>query len=212
MSYRMFTVDEPSEADEAAVTAAHDRVRAAANPMTVPAGPERQAAQREWDAAWRALDFADVSYFGMSDGQMRATRSAMGNLGMLTLQEAPAWPILPTLPRASRFVRTVRWLLGYGKETAAEQLDAETFETAWAEAAWRAVTEHEAQPVTGVPLHKLSGQDGWWVTPAQIGAALSAYDAASDQDRQKFGGTLPWFGRWIGWLRTAQHRGGFRVQ
>ncbi|OPC84194.1 hypothetical protein B4N89_27620 [Embleya scabrispora] len=68
-----------------------------------------------------------------------------------------------------------------------------------------------ALPV-GIPVHKLSDNGGWRVTPREISAALLAYSMASHTDRATARGVYGRWDEWVLFLVDACETGGFRVE
>ncbi|MER5352544.1 hypothetical protein ABT093_19705 [Kitasatospora sp. NPDC002551] len=204
VGYDMYFTDPLTKAEEVALEAAEAAISAAVHPSHLPEGPEREAAWLVWDAMWEARDEAMGHYFRLNIWGMGSCRKAMAKLGMLTEQDHPAWPD----PVDFGLPKDDPW--GDG-ENEAEGGDALAEARERFEQAQKGVVEAEPQPVTGIPLYKLCSNDGWLVTPAEIKAALTSWEAADESDRRTAVGEHDWFPEWIDWLGKAKERGGFRV-
>lgn len=96
-----------------------------------------------------------------------------------------------------------------------EDEDNETALAAYREAMDKLTGAHgEPADDPTIPLHKFSSNDGWYVTPEEIRAALDAYDSRCSEDLSE--ATLDlietdYWGDWIAWLRLAAEHDGFRV-
>lgn len=178
------------EAARAAVTARHqagefkDNMEAFFEAELVP--------EQLWSAYYR---LKDPGYFRLSNGGMGRYADAMAELGMahestsgLDWSEAPEYP---------------------------EDDDNDEKMAAYTEAMDKYLGGHgtPADKPT-IPLHKFSSNDGWFVTPEEIRAALAAWDAHDldglDQDTHATIETDYW-GEFIAWLRLAAEHDGFRV-
>ncbi|MFG2847446.1 hypothetical protein ACGF12_30400 [Kitasatospora sp. NPDC048296] len=199
MDYNMYFADLPTDGEVVALLATQDAISKAVNPAGLPEGSERDAAAKAWDAAWEAYGSARVRSFRLSERKLTQCREIMDRLRMLTAQEHPQWP-------GSEAFGLPRWqtLIATDADSLTEALERFAL-------AQEAVTDAEPQPVTGIPSHKLDSKSGWLVTPAQIGAALTAWEASDEQERRAAVGEHHWFSEWIAWLGKAQGRGGFRV-
>lgn len=65
-----------------------------------------------------------------------------------------------------------------------------------------------------IPLHKFSTNDGWFVTPEEIRAALDEYDTRCSEELSETTRNLietDYWGEFIAWLRLAAEHDGFRV-
>ncbi|MEV7123951.1 hypothetical protein [Kitasatospora griseola] len=216
MDYNMTFAGDLTAEEEAALSKARAAIDAAVHPRNVPE-PERAAAEKVWNALWDAYDEATPHYYRLNIWGMEEARAAMDRLGMFTDQDHPEWP------RPGDFGLTEEDLYDLTESLDAKE-DPEAEDTATdqedplAEArekfrrAQDAVTDAEPHPVEGIPWHKLCSNDGWLVTPAQIGAALAKWEAAYEEDRQEVAEENDWFPEWIEWLGKAKERGGFRVR
>lgn len=144
-----------------------------------------------WSAYYR---LKDPSYFRLSNGGMGRYADAMAELGMahestsgLDWSEAPEYP---------------------------EDDDNDEKMAAYTEAMDNYLGGHGTPADPTIPLHKFSTNDGWFVTPDEIRAALAAWDAHDldglDQDTHVTIETDYW-GEFIAWLRLAAEHDGFRV-
>lgn len=207
MGYDMTIVQERDQAEKDAIAAAAAHVKTLPSPHSLPEGEEREAAEKAWKAGWKAYDEADRSYFRLNIWGMSHCRDVMASLGMLTEDEAPAYPTLDEFG-----------LTDYPDDPA----DYEGEERAKAEAeltdggrkyiaAVEAALAFEPVPVRGIPVGKFCSNDGWLVTPAQCEAALAAWHAQPDATRARIEGEIEWWASWIAYLTYAKNRGGFRV-
>lgn len=197
MGYDMYIVQDRDQAEADAIAAARAHINTLAKPWDLPGGsPEQETAQKAWDEAWRALAVADRSYFRLNVRGMSRCCNLMAELGMLTTQEAPAFP------RTREF-----GLEDWPEDPDEPKNDAERSFLA----ACEAVCAFEPQPVLGIPVGKFGTNDGWLVTPAQIAAALEAHRDAPEAHKQPLVGDIEWWPDWIAFLEYAQGRGGFRV-
>ena len=130
-------------------------------------------------------------YFRLSIWGMSTYRDIMENYDMITWSEPPAWPAVP------------------------EDIDWDVFdedETSYAEyrAANSLVLSYRGDS-PGMVGAKFCSNDGWHVTPEEIGEALEAY--------KNLGSPMPfdnneendYWNKWIGFLKIAKGSGGFKV-
>ncbi|WP_328404031.1 hypothetical protein OHS70_34340 [Streptomyces sp. NBC_00390] len=140
------------------------------------------------------------NYFRLGAFQGATVIDAMTNFGMVTDVPAPAWP------RMADFGLTGEELY-LGDEATAEQKAAlDKLRAALIEARdWA-----EPEPA-GIPGFKLRYNEGRLITPAELGAALTAYEAHPHYDIAEMPvGDLTW-GRWTAFMRRARDLGGIRV-
>lgn len=178
------------EAARAAVTARHqagefkDNTKAFFEAELVP--------EQLWSAYYR---LKDPSYFRLNNGGMGRYADAMHELGMAHESTSGLdWSKAPEYPE---------------DDENDENLDAYR-------AAMDKFTGAHGTPADKptIPLHKFSSNDGWFVTPEEIRAALDAYDTRcseelSDTTRDLF--ETDYWGEFIAWLRLAAEHDGFRV-
>ncbi|MFD4394384.1 hypothetical protein [Kitasatospora sp. NPDC058478] len=74
----------------------------------------------------------------------------------------------------------------------------------------RAVLTASIPNPAGIPRHKLATGDGWLVTPAEITAALAAYQRAPHDERTAVSALIDDWDRWIEVLHIAGDHAGFR--
>jgi hypothetical protein len=208
MGYDMYTVQGADQAENEAVAAARRFIDNLPKPWDQPEGTERDAAQKQWDDAWRAFDRAQTSYFRLNIWGMSACVDLMADLGMMTDEDAPKFPS----PADYGLTEYPDDPADYeGDERAAIEAKLTDADRQFL-AACRAVVDYEPEPVGGIPVGKFSSNDGWLVTPRQIAAALEAYAAATEGARAAATAKREWFADWIAWLGHAKDRGGFRVR
>ena len=64
----------------------------------------------------------------------------------------------------------------------------------------------------GIPVHKLSSNDGWLVTPIECMGALKVWDSLGEKDLPTLGREpVVWWPEWLEFLEEAAEHGGFRV-
>lgn len=157
-----------------------------------------------WDAFWEAMQPVDElwsklyrlkspEYFQLNIHGMGRYREAMADLGMAHWSDDPVtqgdWDNLP------------EW-------------ETDEDEAAYREAADKLTAQHGASDNPTIPLHKLSSNDGWFVTPDEIRAALEVWDAhdldgLSTETHSVI--ETDYWGEFIAWLRLAAEHDGFRV-
>lgn len=202
MGYDMY-IAVKDDTEEAVVTAARTLVDAACKQRdTYERGTEgARTAQEIVDALLGPLYALPSDYFRLNIWGMGATREAMYGLGMLdaaTLQLQ--WP-----EREDFDVDDAAWNAWDGDEPGQ---DAPEGLHRYYQAHEKALAHRPEKP-TGICAFKFGSNDGWLVTPDELAAALAAYDEAAAG-----GASVPeseWWADWIGYLRRAQARGGFRV-
>jgi hypothetical protein len=177
--------------------------------------PGYKAAQQKVDAAYEAMQSTNVSYFRLNIHGMGAYRTVMDQLGMLvTDYDAPDFPELPdgvTWEDIEAAEEEPNPGAGDGlpvKAAAAVYVKELNAHLAW-----------HPEPASGIAVHKLGSNDGWFVTPAEIEAALAAYRTHSaPQVMTLLGAALgdegdshSYWIEWITYLERARVRGGFKV-
>jgi hypothetical protein len=237
--YRFLADPDPSEREvlrtaEAAFQAAvaardavpageHGRFRHADGAIVPSGGSVRwQAAQAVVDAAAGAVHGADVGYFRLTLSGGSRYAGVMETLGMLR------WGPEPAFPKLAEYLTSADLPAGIGPEAVYE--------------AWRHGTEqpgvsvsptarqklacYDADTDTALTTapdhaslwgHKIAGSnDGWVTIPAEIHAALAAYDRIATETPEQVGKALAAAGiggrgcweAWIGYLRRAATDGG----
>ncbi|MFD9792073.1 hypothetical protein ACFWXK_14105 [Streptomyces sp. NPDC059070] len=142
----------------------------------------------------------DDHYFCINYFDMPRLLDVMDSFGMLVELPFPSWPELSA----------------YGLEKTHLQQEAEA-DAATANriaeyrAAHQAVADAcEAQPV-GIPRYKLAYNDGFLIPPAEITAALTAYEAHPHAAVAELPLGDPTWGHWMTFLRRAKDLGGLRT-
>jgi hypothetical protein len=142
----------------------------------------------------------DENYFRFAWTQMPRTLDAMSNFGMLT--ELP----LPVFPDLSAF--GLEWKdLRPGVEHDPGTLN----RIAEFRSAFLAARDASEREPNGIPRYKLDRNDGYLVTPAEITAALAAYEAHPQVAIAELPIGDPTWSRWIAFLRRAKTLGGLRT-
>ncbi|WP_455403023.1 hypothetical protein [Streptomyces bambusae] len=192
MGYDLYIKDAPGEEERAAVAAAAERLK------------EAQAAGKGIAEAYAALDAANRSYFRFSIWSIGAAEELMSSFGMLSFEAAPDWPD----PGAEGYTAAMEALRKNPEDTAARKALDEV--TARMEGVHEQIRNFDPEG-PGIAAYKLGSNDGWLVSPREIGAALEAYEKAPVEDREAAGREFdPWV-PWIGFLTEARGRGGFHV-
>ena len=149
-------------------------------------GPGRETRIMGYDMHWQeppADDLSDDGYFRLNIWGMPTCREVMASTGM------GEWVELPPEPQCKDFGLTLSEAGFVGTDEAMA-----AYYQAWDELG--EVVRRDFGAI-GIPLHKLSSNDGWLVTPAEIAAALEqAPEQASDED----GEALAWWPEWIEFL------------
>jgi hypothetical protein len=202
MGYDMYIVAEDA-AEERAYKAADAMVKIACEKRD---GHERGSAESR--AVQDAIDaMADAryrmpsKYFRLNVWGMSRCGEAMYGLGMLdTATESLKWP-----ERADFGVDDETWENWDWQQPAEDAPEPlrRFYQTQ------QAALSHRPEKPTGICDFKFSSNDGWIVTPEELGAALATYD-----ERTGGGAAAPdfeWWADWIDYLRRARARGGFSV-
>ncbi|MDQ0602022.1 hypothetical protein QF037_006367 [Streptomyces canus] len=142
----------------------------------------------------------DENYFQFAYTAMPRTLDAMNNLGMLVELPIPSYPELSA----------------YGLTRQDLQPDTEpdlntVNRIAEFRTAYQAAKDASEPKPAGIPRYKLSYNDGFLVTVAEITVALAAYDAHPGVAIAEMPVGDPTWGRWIAFLRRAQAHGGLRT-
>ncbi|MGH3647629.1 MAG: hypothetical protein ACRDTM_10720 [Micromonosporaceae bacterium] len=147
-------------------------------------------------------------YFRLNLHGMGRFYDAMQQVGMLyDSRPAGPWPQSP-----SRRIEEIVYELGRGGTPHAGPDELRQARD-YAETLRRHLSAH---PPGGdvIPSHKFSTNDGWIVTPDEIKAALSAYEAAGAGAAERLLSTrdeLNYWDNWIAYLRRAIDHEGFEV-
>jgi len=215
MGYDMKIVDDPT--DQAEVARCRGRFFEAVerrDASTTLVG--RTKAQTLVEERGREMAAAEIGSFHLSMSAMFICRTRMAERGMGHDEGGPRppWP----RPEAYGYLSVDE----YRTEDEIHDED-ETDSSTWPERLRRfredAMRVLAWSPeIPGIPLHKLSSNDGWLVHPIDCLGALHRLD----EFRQVHGDTaalLPsfdgrpvgWWGDWIAYLHLASQHGGFRV-
>ncbi|MGH3648049.1 MAG: hypothetical protein ACRDTM_12845 [Micromonosporaceae bacterium] len=147
-------------------------------------------------------------YLQLNLGGMGRLYEAMQQLGMLYDSRPPGpWP-----PSPGAHIEEIAYQLAYGEPTHATSEELRQARD-YTETRRRHLRAH---PRGGhaIPGHKFFTNDGWIVTPDEIKAALSAYEAAGAGAAERLLSTqneLNYWDRWIAYLRRAVDHEGFEV-
>ncbi|MFI9149452.1 hypothetical protein [Streptomyces sp. NPDC053367] len=143
----------------------------------------------------------EPTYLGLTTSQMARITDAMKNFGMLVELSPPVYPTLATygLSRAD-FHPDVR------------HDPATTNRIAEYRAAYQAVKEAADPHPRGIPSYKVAFSAGYLITPAEITAALTTYEAHPHVDIAEMPVGDPTWRNWVAFLRRAQAHGGLRVR
>lgn len=207
MGYDMTIVQDRDQDEKDAIAAARALTATLTSPHTLPAGPERDAAEKAWSEAWKAYDDADRSYFRLNIWGMSYCRDVMDRLGMVTDEDAPRFPSLEDFGLSEYPEDPADYDGDKRTEVEAHLADADRQFLA----ALKATTDFEPEPVRGIPIGKFGSNDGWLVTPRQIEAALSAWHGQPEHVQTGVEAEFTWWSEWITFLAYAKDRGGFRV-
>ncbi|MFE9553133.1 hypothetical protein ACFYOD_06575 [Streptomyces sp. NPDC006703] len=142
----------------------------------------------------------DDNYFRFAYTAMPRTLDTMHNFGMLV--ELP----IPEAPSLEAYGLSVEQLKpDYRADTATAKRLAEY------RAAGLALLRAAPSRPAGITSYKLRYNEGFVVTPAEITAALAAYEAHPHAAMTELPvGDQTW-SRWVSFLRRASERGGFRT-
>lgn len=147
------------------------------------------------------------SFLSLNIFTMATFRQLMSDLGMLDVDyERPEWPSRPK-HLTSEDIEAAETSAGGESPGLPVKAEAAAYvKRREAYLAWH------PDPVAGIAVHKLVGNDGWLVTPAEIAVALEAYRRhTGDWVRALLDGETDRWLQWITFLERAQRRGGFRV-
>ncbi|MGO1230651.1 hypothetical protein [Glutamicibacter arilaitensis] len=158
--------------------------------LSSPAHADHERLRAEYEDHWGKVSaIPDPSYFRLNIGGMGLYMQTMLELGMAHASAAPKieWPSYPD-----------------------DEDDAEAMDAFWALKDERTGQHLTTDPT--IPSHKLYGtNDGWHVTPAEIRAALNAWDSRPSSETVNEITQTEYWGKWIDYLRLAADSGGFRV-
>ena len=162
--------------------------------------PELVAIERERWEAWEAMDEAERSYFRLNIGGMGLCREIMADHGMLAFEqpEEASFASVPSLPQPEE-----------------EHFDDEGEPRTPEAEAWQASHEsvlRASSTEPGIPIWKLGSNDNWLVTPEEILAALEKAPESVTALEDNEWVTVPWWPKWLRFLREAANHGGFRVR
>lgn len=160
-------------------------------------GEEAAKAEQAHNDAWARVNEADPCSFRVNSVGRWAVVENMSRLGMIDW-DAQA----PELPRPQDF--------GLQQYPLSEDEREEGETLTPAEEAFLAALRKVRcmEDVVGpIPGYKLS-DDGWRITPREVRAALSRYDKASEADVRTAREEVPFWDRWIRFLRGVPERGG----
>lgn len=185
MGYDMYFADPPSEEEELTMNAARVAFEAAckARDQFEFGTPEAEAEQMKVDETYHAMYAAQPWYFRLNVWGMGTMREVMDEAGMLCYPPTVDWDSITADPETEQDEY----------ERQAEALRA----------------SHNGE-CPGIPWWKLSSNDGWLVSPAEIRAALAKLRRTKpgtvlDEDTWRL------FTEWCDWMRAACEHGGFRV-
>lgn len=100
-----------------------------------------------------------------------------------------------------------------GRQYSSEQWQTATAAEQQADRELRAAYSAQRVPGRkGVPVFKLTSNGPWTVTAEETAEALSAYEAAPDDLRDRLVATNAYWPAWIDWLRGCVGHGGFHVR
>ena len=159
-------------------------------------------------------------YFRLNIWGMGTYTQVMFDLGMVYISKSPGgWPEWNRYPdnqeKQGQFEAAHAHVKG--GEDLAEDVPADVMATTREYVAQSdEILRHHADGSDVIPSHKFDTNDGWIVTPAEILAALAAYDARPDRDEHvlaRLGGAdrKAYWDTWIAYLRRAVDRDGFEV-
>lgn len=185
MGYDMYWQKKDPE-DVAAYEAAYGVFQAAcrARDLHGRGSAEAELAQKKVDETYDALGRAERYYFRLNIWGMERCRQLMSEAGMLCTPERPTsedWQSIPDYDE-----------------------DDSDGGAAYREANDKLCREHRGE-CPGIPIHKFGSNDGWWVTPAEIRAALANAEGYAAPVE------VEWWGDWIEYLKGAIDHDGFRV-
>ena len=184
-------IEQAREAAEAAMEAALKARREGGH--TSPNYLEKVRTANHLHSQLMALEYPGE--FRLNTSGMSVYLGAMFELGMMHHSNAPKidWDQLP-----------------HDYETREE-------EAAYYEVSDRLTGQHGDNRRPTIPSHKFSSNDGWFITPEEIRAALEAWESFEAGTPNGFSAdTLEvvqtdYWGKWIDYLRLATDHDGFRV-
>jgi hypothetical protein len=197
-----------------------EATRAAAEALRVAAKTFAKSGAKGQPTFW---NLPNPGYFRIGIFSMRRVQTWMTRLGMLVTDHMPA--DFPPYAATEDGIETPEWLVAESERQ--QRVDA--------------ILESRLAPESpGIPIEKLSSNDGWLVLPAEIEETLAAYDALSravveaviftdelidetddpgatwlgnrtPRSRSDKKADLVFWDDWIAFLRRAAQMGGFRV-
>ncbi|GAA1161732.1 hypothetical protein F4556_005078 [Kitasatospora gansuensis] len=135
-----------------------------------------------------------------STGQTAVIRTVMRDFGMLTDPPVPDHVLLST------FDLTAGDFTGPDQVVPGKEANLAAIQAAFS--ARMSATEAE---IRGIPHYKVNGNDGWLIAPAEVTAALAAYDAAPAGQRADIEATYRDWVPWLAFLRRSVEHTGIRV-
>ncbi|WP_069757764.1 hypothetical protein [Streptomyces sp. LUP47B] len=205
MGYDMFLVRSPEGEDTAyeAASRSFDAAVEHRDGLDLPHDhPVYQAAQAKVASAYDAMEAIRTTHFYLTIWAASECRALMDHFGMLIATQPPDRPA----PEE------------YGTTTEEAVLTpAGDAAPARVQRYRRALEERLSwappQP-KGIAAHKLGGDEGWTVTPAEIHAALAAYETSRATNPALLSEVVEdadWWPGWIDYLKHAARHGGFRT-
>lgn len=186
-------IDQAEDAYDAARAAVNARYQAGEFKDNMDAFFEAELVPEQlWSAYYR---LKDPGYFRLNIGGMARYADAMHELGMAHESTSGLdWSESPEFPE------------DYDDNQASAQ--------AYDQAMDKFTGAHGSPADPTIPLHKFSTNDGWFVTPEEIRAALDEYDTRCSEELSETTRNLietDYWGEFIAWLRLAAQHDGFRV-
>jgi hypothetical protein len=157
------------------------------------------AAQAEVDRYYKLLDETNVGYFRLNIWGMGIARQIMQERGMIHYEgDHPDWPLVEDF--------------GFSSENEYYEASEDDDRKMSYDAANRQVKVFSPE-VPGIPAWKFGSNDGWVVTPIDIGGAMVRLreSGLSEVMPTYDGHTVDWWPDWIEWMNLAAAHGGFEV-
>lgn len=203
MGYDMRMVGGTTEAEQAALDAVQDRIKAVRAKLKEHGfdTEEGEAAAKEFDRLIEEQYELPSDYYRLNIFGMGWCRGFMEERGMV--YEARGWEF-PDFewPKKEDFENTDEYDSAYiAAETRYEELS-------------QPILEHHPEGGDGIPSFKLGSNDGWHVTEAECAAAVAAAKADGTTPTVLEDGehvTVMWWQSWVDYLDRASRRGGFHV-
>ncbi|MFE2346152.1 hypothetical protein [Kitasatospora cineracea] len=143
-------------------------------------------------------DAYEDDYFAQSAGGMAVLRTLLREFGMLTDAQEPHHP------RFSEFGLTPDDFDGPMSDGKVKPEKAEAF--AAGQQAARNRLEGYDPATTGIPYYKVAYNEGFLIAPAEIAAALAAYNSRPAEQRREAERSGSW-AEWIAFLRQGASAG-----